>query len=153
MFVCVCLRVTPPWWCHPSRFIYLLLNLSNKVKRPGDILLRLPLPDTQLSSHRQTHRLLSPKHLQSCRCPPANWNPACPSYKVIEFHATAAATSDYQVAWLYSPILIHLNHLPEKHSQRGTQIHTYVCQTKPISEITTFQKCPPQEYTCTDTHG
>lgn len=39
--VCVCLCVSPPWWCNPSRFIYLLLNLSNKVKRPGDILSRL----------------------------------------------------------------------------------------------------------------
>lgn len=43
--VCVCvyagLHITPLWWCNPSRFIYLLLNLSNKVKRPGDILSRL----------------------------------------------------------------------------------------------------------------
>lgn len=137
----VCVRgayvLLPLLWCNPNQFICLLLNWSNKVKWPGDILLRLPFAtDSQTLTE-------TPSHLQSCLCPPASHNPACPSYKVIEFHATAAATSDYQVAWLYSSILINHNHLPGKHSQWGTQIHIYVCQAKPISEITTSQSSPP----------
>lgn len=109
--------------------------------------------DTQAHSHTA---FLSPKHLQSCRCPPASQNSACPPYKVNEFHATAVVTSDYQLEGLYSPILINHNHLPEKHSQRDTEIPAYVCQT-----ISTFQfqkySClcisnTAQEYTCTDAH-
>lgn len=64
--------------------------------------------DTQAHSHTA---FLSPKHLQSCRCPPASQNSACPPYKVNEFHATAVVTSDYQLEGLYSPILINHNHL------------------------------------------
>lgn len=149
MHVCVWVLTcySPLLWCNPKQFIYLLLNWSNKVKWPGDILLRLTLPQTD-----QTLRETA-SHLQSCLCPPASHNPACPSCKVIDFHATAAATSDYQVAWLYSSILINHNRLPGKNSQWGTQIHIYVCQVKPVSEITTSQSAPPAtlppENTCT----
>ncbi len=100
---------------------------------------------TDRHTSTQTHCLLSPKHLQSCRCPPASQNPACPSYKVNEFHATAAATSDYQVERLYGPILINLNHLPEK---TFTVRHSNPCVCMPnhfhisIPEMLTSQLSP-----------
>lgn len=44
--------------------------------------------------------------LQSYRRPPASPSPPCPSYKVIEFHGTAAATSDCQTG---SAVRSHTN--------------------------------------------
>lgn len=104
----------------------------------------------------QSHSLFISQTFTKLSVPPASQNSACPPYKVNEFHATAVVTSDYQLEGLYSPILINHNHLPEKHSQRDTEIPAYVCQT-----ISTFQfqkySClcisnTSQEYTCTDAH-
>lgn len=102
---------------------------------------------TDTLAHRLTAFYL-PNIYKAVGTPPASQNPACPPYKVNEFHATAAVASDYQVEGLYSPILINLNHLPEKHSQRD--ISAYVCQSIPIPEIHLASNAF-QEYTCTHT--
>ena len=114
---------------------------------------------TQISSRRQAQKrivFLSLQHSQSCRCPPASQNLAVPLLmKSMNFMQQPAATSDYQVAGLYSPILINLNHLPEKQSQQDTQIHAHVCQTistQPLQEhclhiSTTSQRTHPRTHT------
>ena len=106
--------------------MYLLLNLSNKVRDLvafyQDSCCQWFAPrQMQEFLHTHTHTstpilFLSPNHLQSHLCPPpapASQHPERPSYKLNEFHGTAAVTSDYQVAQLYSSLLINRNHLPE----------------------------------------
>jgi len=88
--VCVCVYVLLP--CSDAiqadLFIRSLIcqtrsNAPVTFHRDSFELLFTPQPDTQISLHRHTHTnthrlFISPKHLQSCRCPPASQNPAWP---------------------------------------------------------------------------